>query len=105
MSIYDDIQAANENNNNDEAWVAHALAAHGILLHHEERYQLYQGRRSDFIVPTVRPLRAPKRLALMDEEMKQGAIAYCVYLNWAGFHATPDEVNIKTFHKVFKETQ
>jgi hypothetical protein len=93
-------------NNNDEAWVAHSLAAHGIVLHDESRYCLYTGKYTDFIVPTKRPLRAPPRTRPMDEGTAPiGSIAYCVYINWLGFHATPDEVNIRTFHKLFKETQ
>ena len=92
-------------NFNDEAWVANTLAAHGILLHHEPRYVLHRGKRSDFIVPTKRPLRAPKRMQLMEEETRRDAIATCIFLHWHGYHATPDEVNIKEYHKIFKETQ
>lgn len=91
--------------NNDEVWVANTLAAQGITLHNEPRYCLHRGKRQDFIAKTPRPLRAPPRVVPMDVDTPAGGIAYCVYLNWAGFHATPDEVNIKTFHKVFKETQ
>jgi hypothetical protein len=28
-----------------------------------------------------------------------------VFLHWNGYHATPDEVNIKEYYKLFKETQ
>ncbi len=90
---------------NDEAWCAHTLAAHGILLHHEPRYVLHRGKRSDFIVPAKRPLRAPKRMQFMEEEIRRDAIATCIFLHWHGYHATPDEVNIKEYHKIFKETQ
>jgi hypothetical protein len=41
----------------------------------------------------------------MDPETPKGGIAYCVFLHWAGYHATPDEVNIREYHRLFKETQ
>jgi hypothetical protein len=90
---------------NDEAWCANTLAKHGILLHHEPRYVLHRGKRSDFIVPTKRPLRAPPRMSLMEEETSRDAIATCIFLHHFGYHATPDDVNIKEYHKMFKETQ
>jgi hypothetical protein len=93
---------------NDEAWCAHTLAQHGILLHHEMRYVLHRGRRSDFIVPRKRPLRAPTPrvdLKYLDVTDPRNGIAYCIFLHWFGYHATPDEVNIKEYHKLFKETQ
>ena len=92
-------------NNNDEAFVAHTLAWHGILLHHEPRYVLHRGKRSDFLSPAKRPLRAPPRMQLMEEEINRGAIATCVFLHHFGYHATPDAVNIQEMHKIFKETQ
>ena len=90
---------------NDEAWCANTLAAHGILLHHESRYILHRGIRSDFIVPAKRPLRAPPRTLPMEEETSRDAIATCIFLHHFGYHATPDDVNIKEYHKMFKETQ
>jgi hypothetical protein len=41
----------------------------------------------------------------MDEVTPQNGIAYCVFLHWHGYHATPDEVNIKEYYRLFKETQ
>jgi hypothetical protein len=90
---------------NDEAWCANTLSQHGILLHHEPRYVLHRGKRSDFIVPTKRPLRAPPRTLPMEEETSRDAIATCIFLHHFGYHATPDDVNIKEYHKMFKETQ
>jgi hypothetical protein len=93
---------------NDEAWCANTLAYHGILLHHEPRYVLHRGKRSDFIVPTKRPLRAPKPrfdLNYLDVTDPSNGIAYCVFLHWLGYHATPDDVNIREYYKLFKETQ
>jgi hypothetical protein len=93
---------------NDEAWVSHTLAAHGILLHHEPRYVLHRGKRSDFIVPAKRPLRAPKPrvdFSHMDVTDPRNGIAYCVFLHWFGYHSTPDSVNIAEYHKLFKEMQ
>jgi hypothetical protein len=92
-------------NNNDEAWTANTLVGHGIVLHNEPRYYLHRGKRRDFIPKAPRPLRAPPRLALMEEDTPGNGIAYAVFLHWSGFHATPDEVNIKEYYKLFKETQ
>ena len=90
---------------NDEAWCANTLAAHGIFLHHEPRYVLHRGKRADFLSPNKRPLRAPPRMLLMEEETRRDAIATCIFLHWHGYHATPDDVNIKEYYKMFKETQ
>ena len=98
-------QASLPPNNNDEVWVANTLAQHGITLHNESRYVLYKGKRQDFMEKVTRPLRAPRRDRLMDEAKSQNGIAYCVFLHWNGYHATPDEVNIKEYYKLFKETQ
>ena len=95
--------AALPSNNNDEAWVAYTLAAHGILLQHESRYHLHRGKCQDFIVPTKRPLRAPPRNNDMGADTPKGGIAYAVYVHWLGFHATPDDMNIKEYHKLYKE--
>ena len=92
-------------NNNDEAWTANTLVGHGIGLHNEPRYYLHRGKRRDFIPKAPRPLRAPPRLTLMEEDTPGNGIAYAVFLHWSGFHATPDEVNIKEYYKLYKETQ
>lgn len=98
-------QAALPPNNNDEVWVANTLAQHGIVLHNEERYRLHKGNRQDFVERVPRPLRAPRRDRPMHEGIMQNGIAYCVFLHWQGYHATPDEVNIKEYYRLFKETQ
>lgn len=90
-------------NNNDEAWVSSILAWNGIRLHHEPRYHLHRGKRSDFIVTAKRPLRAPPRTRPMDELTPEHGIAYAIFLHWHGYHATPHEVNIQEFYKLFKE--
>lgn len=90
-------------NNNDEAWCAYTLSAHGILLHHESRYHLYRGRREDFITPTKRPLRAPKRPGCVPLGAPKDCIAYAIFLHWYGYHATPDEINIKEYYKLYRE--
>jgi hypothetical protein len=97
------INAPLPGNNNDEAWCARILAQHGIALHHESRYILHHGKRSDFLGSTKRPLRAPPRTRPMDEATPGNGIAYCVFLHWAGYHTTPDDVNIKEFYKLAKE--
>jgi hypothetical protein len=46
-------------NNNDEAWVAHTMNRHGILLHSDPRYCLHYGRNLG-IEPQRRALRRPE---------------------------------------------
>ena len=86
-------------NNNDEMWIAHILQRHGIRLHNEQRYYLHMGTRP---VPNPRTLRAPKRdNPPQPAPPPMDAIAYCCYLNWKGFHATPDEENIREMHMLY----
>ena len=89
--------------NNDEAWCAHTLSTHGIVLHNQPRYCLHRGRREDFIKPTKRPLRAPLRPRLIYEGIHKDALAYCIFLHWFGYHSTSDEMNIREYHKLYKE--
>jgi hypothetical protein len=88
---------------NDESWCSHILSQNGITLHHEPRYYLHHGKRSDFITPTKRPLRAPPRPTPTDDPTPGNGIAYCVFLHHFGYHNTPHEINIKEFHKLYKE--
>jgi hypothetical protein len=90
-------------NHNDEAWVSHTLNSHGIVLHREPRFYLHRGNRSELMPRSPRPLRAPRRDRPMDEITPQDGIAYCVFLHWSGFHCTPDDVNIKEYHRLYKE--
>src|ERR1035437_3930578 len=86
-------------NNNDAAWVAHTLHYHGIPLHHVACYHLHVGTRP---APSPRSVRAPKRdYPPRPEPPPADAVAYCVYLNWKGYHATPDEENIREFHMLY----
>ena len=96
--------AALPNDCNDESWCANTLVKHGILLYNEPRYILHRGKRSDFIQNEKRSIRAPKRPTPFDEGITpSGGIAYCVFVHWLGYHATPDELNIKEYHKLYKE--
>ncbi len=91
-------------NNNDEVWVANNLSAQGILLHDETRYILYRGKRADFMEPaSKRPLRAPRRPDLYEADNPKEGLAYCVFVHWLGYHATPDELNIREYHKLYKD--
>ena len=92
------------NDCNDEAWCANTLAKHGILLYNEVGYILHRGKREDYIVSEKRSLRAPKRPdPYQYSSTPTGGIAYCVFVHWLGYHATPDELNIKEYHKLYKE--
>ena len=90
-------------NNNDEMWISHALKKHDIILHREYRYYLHRGKREELMPKIPRPLRAPRRPTAIEEITAHDSIAYCVFLHWSGFHSTPDEVNIKEYHKLYKE--
>lgn len=89
--------------NNDEAWVTATLSKAFITLHHEPRYVMHTGQRSDFVEKRTRPLRAPKRPRLMEPADPSLAVAWCMYLNWNGHRSTPDEIVIQEMRKVFKD--
>jgi hypothetical protein len=92
--------------NNDEAWVSTVLYTNNVFLHHEPRYYLHRGTRPR---PTARALRAPRRDHPPSPVPPTEAFAYCVYLNWQGFHCTPTEINLREFQWLYdtyvKETQ
>lgn len=90
--------------NNDEAWVTSVLSKAGIVLHHEARYIMYTGQRSEFVPNKPRALRAPPRTRLPNIVPDLStAMAYCIYLNWNGHRCTPDERIVAEMRKVFKE--
>jgi len=84
--------------NNDEAWISTILYINNIFLQHEPRYYLHRGKRQ-----TVRrPLRAPFRPEIVPEGPVPGSFAFCVYLNWSGFHTTPKEELLREFYWLFE---
>ena len=85
--------------NNDEAWVSTILYTNKIFLHHDGRYYLHRGGQPK---PPVRGLRAQRRDRPTLIEPPSGAFAFCVYLNWNGFHCTPTEVNLAEFQWLFE---
>lgn len=90
--------------NNDEAWVTDTLSKAGIVLHHEPRYVMYVGKRSDFVPNKPRALRAPPRAQYVERPVDyNAAVALCMYLNWAGHRCIPDERVIEEMRKVFNE--
>jgi hypothetical protein len=87
--------------NNDEAWISTMLHYKGIFLHSDARYHLHT--RNPDPRPELqckRPLRRPKP---PEKVPVDGTFAFCVYLNWEGFHMTPKEVILKEFYKIFSE--
>jgi hypothetical protein len=87
--------------NNDEAWISTILHYKGIFLHSDARYHLHT--RNPDPRPELqckRPLRRPKP---PEKVPVDGTFAFCVYLNWEGFHMTPKEVILKEFYKIFSE--
>ena len=88
---------------NDEAWVSTVLHYSNIFLHSDNRYYLYQG---EVPKPPPRALRAPPpRPRMQPKPAGPEAFAYCIYLNWTGWHDTGPEVILREFHKVFQETR
>lgn len=86
---------------NDEAFVSSVLHWNGIYLHNDSRYVLFRGKPTERDLSKVhRPLRRPRP---MEKECQAGAFATCIYLNWNGFHMTPDEEILREFHRVFSE--
>lgn len=84
--------------NNDEAWVSTVLHVQGIFLHHDPRYFLHRGKRE----LQKRTLRSPKRPESQADAPVPGSFAFCVYLNWSGFHMTPKEQLLAEFHWLFE---
>lgn len=84
------------NNNNDEAWVAHALLAEGIALHHDPRYRLHMGPYQA-PVDSRRPLRK-------SEKYKPASVRYfswCLHNKTAPFSASQAE--FETLHRLTQE--
>lgn len=84
---------------NDEAWVSTALYKKGIFLNPDHRYFLHRGGRPK---PEFRSLRAPKRESPLVITPSPDAFAWCVYLNWAGFHQTPREELMKEYYYLYE---
>lgn len=88
--------------NNDEAWVSTILHNNGIKLHEDNRYFLHRGER-----PTVaqRAGRALRRFNIPPPPQPvHGAFAFCVYMNWEGWHTTPVAVQLTEFRKLFYDS-
>jgi Galactosyltransferase len=84
---------------NDEAWISTALYKKGIFLDNDPRYYLHRGERPK---PTVRALRAPVRPRPPVRTPLPDAFAWCVYLNWNGFHQTPKEELMKEYYYLYE---
>lgn len=88
--------------NNDEAWVTHTLRRETIYLHHDGRYCLHEGHGTVSFNLDRRPLRKNTK-AKTGKELTPGTFSWCMYINWNGFHATPDEIAIAEFHRIFEK--
>lgn len=87
--------------NNDEAWVTHCLRRKGIRLHHDIRYCLHEGYGTVSFDTSRRPLRKnPKAVPI--KPVVRGTFSWCIFINWNGFHKTPDKIAIAEFHRVFE---
>lgn len=95
------INAPLPSHGNDEAHVSTVLYTNGIYLTNDHRYWLHRGtpRRE------LRPLRsrAPKREHPYAPTPPPDCFAWCVYLNWNGFHQTPQEELMKEFHYLYEK--
>lgn len=85
--------------NNDEAWISTVLYINNIFLHSDHRYYLHRGGRPKY---AIRFLRAPKRDTPLIAEPSPDCFAWCVYLNWSGFHKTPREELIKEYYYLYE---
>jgi hypothetical protein len=93
------IEAPLPTHGNDEAHVSTVLYTNGIFLHPDARYYLHRGGRPR---PVVRSLRAPKREHPLEATPPTNAFAWCVYLNWCGFHQTPREELMKEYYYLYE---
>jgi hypothetical protein len=86
--------------NNDEAWVSTVLHVNNIFLHTDKRYFLHMGKVSSSAPRSLRPVLRPKRTERMPVE---GTFAWCMYLNWHGWHKTPAETVLDEFRRVYSD--
>jgi hypothetical protein len=93
------IDAPLPSHGNDEAHVSTVLYTNGIFLTPDHRYFLHRGGRPR---PEVRPLRAPKRDYPQVTTPPSDVFALCAYLNWGGFHCTPDAVNLQEIQWLYE---
>jgi hypothetical protein len=89
------------NHNNDEAWISTVLHINQIFLTHDARYFLHRGGRPR-PAPAARALRAPVRMRPPENNPPPDAFAFCVYLNWNGFHCTPTETILQEYQYLFE---
>lgn len=77
--------------NNDEAWVAHAMNRHGILLHSDQRYCLHYGRTLGY-EPPRRALRRPE-----EKTTGQHYFSWCLHN-----HDVDKKIVQEEFRRIFK---
>ena len=87
--------------NNDELWVSQVLHQNGIFLRHDPRYYLSMGTK-EVTLKGARPLR---RDIPPPKEPVSNTFAWCVYLNWEGFHLTPSSEVIKEMKRIHEQTR
>lgn len=82
-------------NNNDEAWVTHALSKHSIRLHNDPRYRLHIEQYQDWN-DNRRPLRKSAKQNLPDRK----------YFSWCLHNKTVSlEASLVEYERLFKKTQ
>lgn len=87
--------------NNDEAWVSTVLYKNEIHLHEDARYYLHRGRKPLAARHVTRPLRRPQ---VPEQTYSKESFAFCIYMNWEGWHQTPVAVQINEFRRIFSES-
>lgn len=91
--------------NNDEAWVSTVMYINNIQLHSDNRYFLHRGSPPYKApeVPTSRRSLRPNRLkqAYVEQVPAPGSFAFCIHLEWYGWHATPEQELHEEFRKIF----
>jgi Galactosyltransferase len=91
--------------NNDEAWISTILYIQKIFLHTDERYYLHRGS-PPYLAPEPksgrRTLRANRlKQSYVEQPYPVGTFAFCIHLEWYGWHETPEEELHAEFRKVF----
>jgi len=95
--------------NNDEAWVSTVMHINNIFLHSDVRYFLHRGSppfKHIEVTSGKRTLRANRlKQPYVEQVPPPGSFAFCIHLEWYGWHATPEEELHEEFRRIFVREQ
>jgi hypothetical protein len=92
--------------NNDEAWVSTVMHINQIFLNHDHRYFMYTGNREQMLrLMPKRPIRTFYRQKPPENKAPVDAFAFCVYLNWGGWHQTPVGTILDEYRQIWENNK